>query len=110
MKQYVIDELRSTDYDKLKAGLAERFGPPELGGVYWIPLEPEHLSATQRSHDDCRPFYFAVELQDQSLACELLVRTRQRVRCACIAYATHAQRNWIIALIDDILDGLNITV
>ncbi len=110
MKQYVIDELRPADYDKLRALLAERFGPPELGGVYWIPLEPEHFSAMQRSHGDCRPFYFAVELKDQSLTCELLVRTRQRVRCDCIAYATHAQRNWIVAVIDDILENLDITV
>jgi len=110
MKQYVIDELRPADYDLLRTRLEECFGPPELGGVFWVPIDPRHYSAMQRSHGDCRPFYFAVELQDQSLACELLVRTRQRVRCDCIAYATDAQRNWIIAVIDDILDKLDITV
>ncbi|MEJ2475367.1 MAG: hypothetical protein P8Y74_15975 [Desulfobacterales bacterium] len=42
------------------------------------------------------------------MACELLVRTRQRVRCSCIAYATRPQRNWIIQMLDDIFDELNI--
>jgi hypothetical protein len=108
MKQYVIDELRPADYEKLKSSLDERFGPPDLGGVYWIPLEQKHLSDTQSSHGDCQPFYFAVELQERSMACELLVRTRERVRCSCIAYATRPQRNWVIQMLDDILDELNI--
>jgi len=108
MKQYFIDELRPTDYEKLKSSLDERFGPPNLGGVYWIPLEPKHLSDMQAAHGDCQPFYFAVELQERSMACELLVRTRQRVRCSCIAYATRSQRNWVIQVFDDIFDELNI--
>jgi hypothetical protein len=108
MKQYVIDELRPTDYEILKSFLDERFGPPDLGGVYWIPLEQRHLSDIQSSHGDCQPFYFAVELQERSMACELLVRTRQRVRCSCIAYATRPQRNWAIQMIDDIFEKLNI--
>ncbi|MGD2009636.1 MAG: hypothetical protein PVI69_02065 [Desulfobacterales bacterium] len=108
MKQYVIDELRPTDYEKLKSSLDERFGPPNLGGVYWIPLEPKHLSDMQAAHGDCQPFYFAVELQKRSMACELLVRTRQRVRCSCIAHATLPQRNWVIQVLDDIFDELNI--
>jgi hypothetical protein len=108
MKQYVIDELRPTDYEKLKSFLDERFGPPDLGGVYWIPLEQERLSDLQSTHGDCQPFYFAVELRQRSMACELLVRTRQRVRCSCIAYATRPQRNWVIQMFDDIFEKLGI--
>jgi hypothetical protein len=110
MKQYVIDELRPNDYEKLKSSLEERFGPPDLGGVYWIPLEPKHFSDRQSSHGDCQPFYFAVELQERSLACELLVRTRERVRCSCMAYASRPQRNWILQVIDDLFDALDINV
>ena len=108
MKQYVIDELRPTDYEKLKSCLDERFGSPELGGVYWVPLEPGHFTDMQAAHGDCQPFYFAVELQERSMVCELLVRTRERVRCSCIAYATRPQRNWVIQMLDDIFDELNI--
>lgn len=108
MKQYVIDELRLGDADKLKSYLKKRFGPADLGGVFWIPVDSEFSSETQFSHADCQPHYFAIELQESSLACELLVRTRERIRCDCIAYATHAQRNWIIKVIDDIFDELDI--
>lgn len=110
MKQYVIDELRPPDYENLKSALGERFGPPDLGGVYWIPLEPKLLTDSQAGHGDCQPFYFAVELQERSMACELLVRTRERVRCSCVAYATQLQRNWIIQVIDDLFDALDINV
>jgi hypothetical protein len=108
MKQYVIDELRPTDYDKLRSYLDEHFGPSELGCVYWIPLASEHFTDVQAAHEDCRPFYVAVELQEKSMVCELLVRTRQRVRCNCIAYASGPQRDWIIQTIDDIFDKLNL--
>ena len=108
MKQYVIDELRLEEHDKLQAHLEQFFGPADLGGIFWIPVKSEYFSETQTSHADCQPFYFAVELQEGVLACELLVRTRERVRCDCIAYATCAQRNWIIDVIDDIFVQLDI--
>lgn len=108
MKQYVIDELRLGDYDRLQSHLQERFGPADLGGVFWIPIENHQLSHIQASHTGCQPFYFAVELQEGAIACELLVRTRGRIRCDCIAYATHSQRNWIIDLIDGIFERLDI--
>ena len=49
-----------------------------------------------------------VDLDENRLACELLVRTKSRMRCDCISYATEVQRNWIVALIDDIFNQLNI--
>ena len=100
MKQYVIDELRVGDSDKLKTHLEQRFGPADLGDIFWIPIDSKVSSETQTSHTGCKPHYFALELRDSSLACELLVRTRNRIRCDCIGYATRVQRNWIIKLID----------
>ena len=41
---------------------------------------------------------------------ELLVRTQNRIRCECIAYATDEQRNWLIRLVDDMLAQLGISV
>lgn len=108
MKQYVIDELRSGDYDRLKSHLKERFGPADLGEIFWIPVESDLLSHIQAAHAGCQPFYFAVELKEGAIACELLVRTRDRIRCDCIAYATRSQRNWLIELIDEIFERLDI--
>jgi hypothetical protein len=108
MKQYVIDELRSADYKSLKTYLDERYGPPAMGGIYWIPLETDKLTDIQSEHTDCRPQCFAVDLDDNRLACELLVRSKNRMRCDCIHYATEAQRNWLIGLIDKIFERLKI--
>jgi hypothetical protein len=108
MKQYVIDELRSADYEKIKAYLDENYGISKLGGVYWIPLDTEMLTETQASHAECRPYYFALELGTDLMACELLVRSKSRMRCNCIGYATEIQRNWLIAVIDAMFENLGI--
>jgi len=108
MKQYVIDELRPKDYETLKTYLGKKFGSSGVGGVFWIPLDETILTSEQAEHIDCQPFYFAVDLEPNLLACELLVRTKSNVRCSCMAYATEHQRNWFISLIDSIFKQLNI--
>jgi len=108
MKQYVIDELRPADYEALKKYLDEQFGPPEMGGIYWIPVATELLSDIQLHHEECRPHFLALDLDPGRIACELLVRTKNRMRCDCIQYASEQQRNWLIELIDNIFKRLEI--
>ena len=108
MKQYVIDELRAADYQSLKTYMQEHFGSAALDGIYWIPLENDLLTDTQKKHRDCQPHYFAVDLDENRLVLELLVRTKNIMRCDCIGYATPAQRNWLIAYFDDIFNQLEI--
>jgi len=110
MKQYVIDELRAGDYETLKTYLNDHFGPAALDVIYWIPIDPDILTDVQIDHAACRPYYFAIDLDQTRLSCELLVRTKRRVRCSCIDYATEAQRNWLIDLIDTIFYQLEITI
>lgn len=110
MKQYVVDQLRFTDYEKIRGCLDQRFGPASVEGVYWVPLEPGRLSATQTAHLECQPFFAALDLCEERLSVELLIRTRQRIRCECIAYATEEQRNWLIQMVDDMLLRLGISV
>ena len=108
MKQYVIDELRPEDHQKIKAYLEENFGPAGVAGIYWIPLTEDMLSEIQAEHTQCQPFYFVVELEPNRMACEFLIRTRTRLRCGCIHYATERQRNWIIRVSDSIFEKLAI--
>ncbi len=108
MKQYVIDELRPGDYKTLKTYLDEHYGPAAMGGIYWIPAETDMLTDIQNEHKECRPHYFALDLDQNRMACELLVRTKNRLRCTCINYATENQRNRMIALIDNIFQQLEI--
>ena len=109
MKQYVVDELRPGDNQKLKRHLDERFTRGSIGGVYWIPIVADLLTDEQAEHTDCHPLCFAIDLEPDKLTCELLLRTRNRIRCSCIGYATEAQRNWAVRFIDTIFEELDIT-
>jgi hypothetical protein len=108
MKQYVIDELRPADHKTLKAYLDKHYGPAALGSIYWIPIGSGLLTEVQAEHRQCQPHYFALDLLPDRLACELLVRTKNSVRCSCMAYATQKQRDWLIELIDTIFKRLEI--
>ncbi len=108
MKQYVIDELRIEDYEKAKALLDENFGDSGVGGLYWVPIDEAILTEVQDAHSECKPFYFAIDIEEGRLTCELLVRTKNKIRCDCIAYAEEYQRNWLIRLVDGIFERLGI--
>jgi hypothetical protein len=110
MRQYLIDEFRPDDFKKIKAYLDSHFSKNELEGVYWITIDPSLLTDLQAAHQTCQPFYFAVVLEPRSVACEFLVRTKNRLKCECIGYATQSQRNWFIRWIDMLLDELDIRV
>ena len=108
MKQYVIDEIRPQEQARIKEYLDRHYGPAEMGEIYWIPVEPVLYDPLQASHADCHPLYFAVQLVPASLAAELLVRTKSRMRCDCIRYATEDQFLWFVRLLDAIFERLGI--
>lgn len=108
MKQYVIDELRPQDHNRIKKYLDKTCGPAEMGGIYWMPIATEELTEIQHEHTGCQPFYVAIDLEEDRIALELLVRTKNRVRCECMAYASGDQRIWLMGAIDAIFEKLNI--
>jgi hypothetical protein len=108
MKQYVIDALRPSDFNKIKEFLDGAHETSDLDHLYWFRLNDDILSPVQVEHKECHPFYFAVELEPERISFELLVRTKNRVRCDCMAYATEDQRNWLIQSVDDVFTRLNI--
>ena len=110
MKQYVVDEIRPEDYARLKVEIEARYGPAELGGIYWLPVDAERLNTVQAAHVECHPLCVALELCSDRLVCELLVRTRQRVRCDCMAYADDRQRSWLMDTVDGIFTRLEIKI
>jgi len=110
MKQYVLDELRQDDYKKIKNYFDQNYQSGSMGGIYWIFIAGELLTDIQAEHLACQPFYFAVELQESRLSGELLIRSSNRIRCNCISYASKAQRDWFIELIDTLLETLDIKI
>jgi hypothetical protein len=108
MKQYVIDEIRLQDYGKIKAYLDDTLGESGIDGLYWLPVDESVLSEIQKAHAACAPFFMGLELGEDRLCGELLVRTRKRVRCDCIHYADDRQRDWLIRTVDAIFEKLEI--
>jgi len=108
MRQYVIDELRPKDYEAVKTYLEEKFTSSDVGGIYWIPLDQDVLTEVQAEHINCQPFYFAIDLEPNLVAFELLVRTKSKMRCSCVSYATEKQRNWLIEFADSLFQKLEI--
>lgn len=108
MKQYVIDQLRESDYQDILNFLNNETEKTALDGLYWIELPKDLYTTTQGEHKDCQSFYFAVNLTLNSVAFEFLIRSRQIIRCSCISYATPKQRDYIMQFADGMLEKLNI--
>ncbi len=108
MKQYIIDELRPGEYEKIKTYLDENVGFSKMNGIYWIQLDENILTDIQAKHKECQPFYFAIEIEPDRVSCELLVRSRSTIKCNCTSYATESQRNWIIQFADVMFEKLEI--
>jgi hypothetical protein len=108
MKQYVIDQLRENDFLQLEDYFNNNSEAAELPGIYWIPLPKSLLEQSQLDHPACQPFYFAVNLERNSISFELLIRTRSRLRCGCIQYATQTQRDYILNYANQLFEKLNL--
>ncbi|MCU0589294.1 MAG: hypothetical protein MUF52_14230 [Syntrophobacteraceae bacterium] len=110
MKQYVIDQLRESDYQKIMNYLDLKADRTAIDGIYWVNLPERLYSEIQQEHAQCQPHYFAASLDFSQISFELLVRSRQIIRCSCIAYATPAQREYILRFADDMLEQLGILI
>ena len=108
MRQYVIDELRLHDHKKIKSYFDKKYGHSGIDGLYHVPVKKEILSLAQTEHVDCQPFIFSIQLDENRLSCELLVRTQKKMRCDCMGYANKEQFKWIVSLIDSIFIELGV--
>lgn len=108
MKQFVIDELRPPDFERIKKYLDENFGDSKVDQLYWIRLDDAVLAPVQHDHKDCYPFYIAADLESDRITFELLVRTKNRMRCDCMAYTTEVQMIWLVRLVDALFYKLEI--
>ncbi len=106
MKQYLLDEIRRADLEPIRAYLNDHATPSSLEGIWWVDLSEDLLDPRQSAHPEHRPFRFAVELGDDFVRFEFLIRSRETMRCACIAYASPAQRDFILAFADQMVEDL----
>lgn len=103
MRQIVIDELSPMERDNIDSYLKRSLKPGPMVGLYWIVLPSDLLSTTQQGHENCGPFYLAVEMDNSGVRFELLVRSHANLHCSCITYATSAQRQFVLDFIDKMI-------
>jgi len=104
MRQFVVDELTALERDNLDSYLKRNLKPGPVEGIFWLPLPSDLLSEAQQGHGKCGPFYFAVDLAENRVCFEMLVRSSATLHCTCIAYATAVQRQFVLDFIDRMLD------
>ena len=110
MRQYVVDELRADEVEKIKEYLDKYCDLSDMVGLYWLKIPGDILSPTQYEHKSCRPHCAAIELGDKWVKFEMLVRSRQRIRCECVSYATTQQRTFLLSFVDNLLDQTEIRI
>ena len=110
MRQYVIDELRKGEIEKIREFLTEHCEESDIKGLFWLKMPGDVLSPTQHEHKGCGPHCIAIEVGESWVKLEMLVRSRERIRCNCIQYATDQQRSFIMRFADNMLKQTGITV
>jgi len=100
MRYLMIDDLSREERVVVENFLRRNATPGPIDNLFWLRVPDELLEAIQREHQGCGPFFFGIELQDESVAFELLVRSQTTLHCQCIAYASAAQRAFMLAFVD----------
>lgn len=109
MRWYGIDDLSPEDMSRIVAALKDMELESGMDGLYWLPAPAEMLSPIQKEHmQSCGPHVFGLEVEEDSLRMELLVRAKNRIRCDCVHYATPELRAHMITWLEQMLTDLGI--
>ena len=104
MRQIMVDELTREERDNIDSYLKRTLKPGPLVGLYWMTVPQDLFAEAQQGHEQCGPFYVAVELEEDTIRFELLIRSQTNLHCSCIAYATPAQRDFVLRFVDTMLE------
>lgn len=103
MRQYVIDELRHDELKKIREYLDRKCDQSGLGNILWLNIPEDYLTDEQKSHESCAPHVTGIEFMEDAVSFEMLIRSRNKMRCSCIGYASNEQRNFILNLVDEMI-------
>jgi hypothetical protein len=106
MRQFLIDEIPRQQMEAVPLYLKEKTETSGMDKVYWLEVPKEILGPVQWDHQDCGPHYLAIELGQDFLKFEFLVRCRKRLRCDCVQYATPAQEAFLMNFVHTLIQSL----
>jgi len=96
MRQFLVDEIPHRQMEAIEDYLKEKTVVSGLEKIFWLEIPEDLLSPLQLEHKDCGPHYLAVELGQDFLKFEFLVRSRKRLRCDCVQYVTPVQETFLL--------------
>lgn len=104
MRCYLVDELQPGVIAAIEAQLTQSGCQSGIERLYWLPVEKDWLLPVQREHEaSCGPHCLALEILDDAVRLEFLVRAKGRMRCECVCYLSpEAERHmmdWLDARI-----------
>lgn len=108
MRQFVINELSADEREKIDAYLQNNARAAGIAGAFWLEIPESLLGAAQRGHEQCGPFLFAIEVGDDFVCFELLVRSQTNLHCSCTAYPTPEQRAYLLDAVDTMVKNVNL--
>ena len=103
MRQFMIDELSREERANIESYLKRTLKSGPVDGIYWLEVPQDLLGTEQRAHKDCGPFFCGVVLEAAAVCFEMLVRSQTNLHCSCIAYASAAQRDFVLRFVDKML-------
>ena len=110
MRSYCIDEFVPGELERLAERLDSMALSAGMEALYWLPVPHNLLTPIQKIHEsECGPYVLALEILDESLRLELLVRARNKLRCDCVAYAEQKLVDHMFCYVHGLLDELKIT-
>ena len=108
MKYYHIDEISSSDIEKIAEFLRKNTIESNIGNVFWIEVPKDLLNDIQYTHSACAPHVIAVELDKNSVKFEIFIRSMATLNCRCQDYANRQQRDFILNYADNMLSTMDI--
>lgn len=107
MRCYIVDELSSETVRHLAEAMESRGWASGIERLYWLPLAEKELNPIQREHAiSCGPHCMALELLDNGVRLELLIRARGKMRCECVAYACPETEQAMMEQVDTLIGAI----
>ena len=104
MRAYLVEDLPPELCRRLADFAQERGYASSLEGLFWLPVPESLWSPLQREHAArYGPYAVSLEIGEDSLRLELLVRARNRLHCDCVAPADSATRQALIDRLEELI-------
>ncbi|MBI4775049.1 MAG: hypothetical protein HY788_12880 [Deltaproteobacteria bacterium] len=108
MRQLLFDEISSSDMERLEEHLRQHADQGPIEQIYFVEFPDDLLTGEQCTHENCRPFCFALETGKNWVKIELLVRSRKTLHCSCIQYADREQMDFILRFSERLVRECNL--